>query len=122
MKPYRKPIRKVSKRQQERLKEYRKVREAYLKEHPLCKCCQVVAAWSGVKTVAASEDIHHRFGKAGSLLCDVRGFLGVCRKHHDYIHNNPREAREWGWIAPKFQWNNPKVFDMPKQLEQYSNE
>lgn len=81
----------MSLRQSARLATYATVRQQYLKDHPNC----------GVQDCReAARDIHHTRGKHGKFLFDVRYFLGVCRRHHDWIHQNVGEARKMGLIGP----------------------
>ncbi len=37
-------------------------------------------------------------GRNGERLLDVDYFMAVCRDCHQYIHNNPKESREKGWL------------------------
>jgi hypothetical protein len=106
----RKPIRKVSKRQQERLREYARVRLAYLKEHPWCEICK-----DTMGLFENARDIHHRYGTVGPLLTDTWTFLAVCRFHHRYIHDNIATSRKMGWICEKGYWNNIKAVNKLKE-------
>ena len=81
-------IRPISKKQGIKLKEYKIVRDKYMEEHIGCEfkyCSQ------------ASEDLHHMAGRTGDLLTDTRYFMAVCREHHLWIHNNPKESLENGY-------------------------
>ena len=49
------------------------------------------------KSVFASE-VHHKLGREGLLLFDVRHWLPVCRTCHDWIHAHPIEAAARGWL------------------------
>lgn len=84
-----KSIPKVSEKQLLRLKEYRKVRDEYMKNNPYCQArldyCQV-----------KSTDLHHKAGKIGKLLSDERYFLAVCRTCHERIERHPAMAKELG--------------------------
>ena len=81
----------MSDRQASRLSIYFEIRKDYLRDHPNCgvQDCRELA-----------RDIHHTRGKHGKFLFDVRFFLGVCRRHHDWIHQNVAEARKKGLIGP----------------------
>lgn len=81
------PLRRVSKKQQARLRIYYKLRDDYLSQHPVCQCCNE----------RKSQDIHHVAGR-GSLLNDTEHFMAVCRPCHDGIHARPSVAREKGWL------------------------
>ena len=66
-------IKPISDKQLARLAEYRKVRKEFLsrKENQICPV-------TGEKT----NQVHHRKGKIGDLLCDTRFFLAVSFKGH----------------------------------------
>lgn len=87
------PLRRVSNKQQRRLREYAKVRKEYLAAHPLCE--------TGCGRKAC--DIHHKGiaggVKRGSNLCNVETFLAVCRSCHERIELNKSWAREMGFLA-----------------------
>lgn len=59
----------------------------HLPENMYCKVC---------KTNRTNEP-HHKQGKEGDLLFDVRKWLPVCRKCHERIELNPEEAYANGW-------------------------
>lgn len=59
-----------------------------------CRCC-------GKR---AFLEVHHTRGRRGALLTDTRHWLAVCRKCHTWIHNNPDEARNRGWLAKRGDW------------------
>lgn len=73
-----------------RLVEYKLVRDQYMIAHPVCE-----ANIEGVCTYEATDN-HHRKGKIGELLCDVRYFLAVCRSCHNFIENSPTLAKKMG--------------------------
>lgn len=96
------PLKKVSKSQRRRLKEYYEVRNAFLRDNPACLICVV----RGLKPAPATE-VHHRFGRNASLLSDVRGFVANCRSCRDWPHANPKEARELGLLGEAWEWGVP---------------
>jgi hypothetical protein len=49
------------------------------------------------KTVKASE-VHHTNGRENDRLLDRMYWLAVSREGHQWIHNNPKKAREQGWL------------------------
>ena len=53
--------------------------------------CQV----KGCKGLAT--EVHHKKGRIGKLLTDIRYFLGVCRECHNKIELNPTWAKENGY-------------------------
>ena len=83
------PLRRVSKKRQKELREYSKLRKAYLSEHPTCEVCEEKPA----------TDIHHRHSRGlGGAFVDLSNFVGVCRSCHRMIHEQPSKARENGWL------------------------
>ena len=82
-----KPIKNVSDKKLIELKEYRIVRDRYLKENPVCEF-----EGCGSREV----ELHHKKGKVGKLLVDPRYFCSLCRNHHRYIEENPILAKELG--------------------------
>lgn len=82
-KSYLKPI---SDKQAERLKEYREVRDEFLKLNPTC-------LFKGCKGKA---EVHHSRGRVGDNLTDVSTFRNLCRKHHMWVEVHPKEAKELG--------------------------
>lgn len=105
------PLRKVSKKRAVALREYAKVRAEYLAEHPWCEwwLCEnsfhegnvhdgFVQRLHGPKiAVPAAIEIHHRKGR-GKYLCHKSTFMSVSRAGHDWIHSNPKEAMQKGYI------------------------
>lgn len=72
---------------QEAFKKYWPAREKYLAEHKFCEC------GCGERSV----EIHHKKGKIGAMLYDVRFFMAVARKCHRKIELNPTWAKEMGY-------------------------
>lgn len=80
----------VSKKRMEELAKYRPLRDKYLQDNPMCEVddCNNV-----------STNLHHKAGRNGSLLYDVRYFMACCDDCHPRrIHENPEWARENGYI------------------------
>jgi hypothetical protein len=65
---------------------YLELNRKYLKEHPICECCQV----------AKSTEVHHRKGR-GIWLLIVKYFMAICRACHREIENNPEWAKANGY-------------------------
>lgn len=82
----RKPIRKVSKKQAGKIRDYLKVRLVFMNDNPFCAVCG-----------KSATDVHHRKGKIGELLTVARHFLAVCRSCHTQIEENPEWAKEQGY-------------------------
>ena len=68
---------------------YNHLRKDYLEEHEYCEArlpeCTFIAT-----------EIHHQKGKIGNDLNDPAYFKAVCRSCHNWIENNPAEAKELG--------------------------
>lgn len=79
-------IKSVSDKKLAELKEYRVVRDKYLKgkvcEYPNCTNKDV--------------ELHHAKGRVGALLTDERYFKALCRGHHRLIEEQPSHAKELG--------------------------
>ena len=45
-----------------------------------------------------ADQVHHRKGRDGDLVDDVDLLLGVCWACHNYIHHNPANSYERGWM------------------------
>lgn len=102
----RSPIRKVSKAQAKRLKEYARVRESYLSMHPFCECpkCRELNHIPIGGRMHFSTEIHHTRGRVGGLLCAREYFRAVCPQCHEWIGNNPAEARKLGMLCKFGDW------------------
>jgi hypothetical protein len=85
----RSPLRPMSKKRQNALKEYGEVRKRYLEEHPVCEVC-------GMKPPAEIHHIHNR--GTGGALSDTENFLAVCRYCHEQIHAKPQWSRDHGYL------------------------
>jgi len=97
-----KAIRRRSKKMTKRMVEYHKLKAQFLKDNPTC----VVFPWDGWKQRPATQ-IHHRHGRLGSLLLDTRFWLAVSQTGHDWIHTHMEQARAYGFLCAKGQWNKP---------------
>lgn len=78
-------IKKASKKRAKELREYKPIRNAFLKDHPTCEVklpgCQGTAT-----------QIHHQSGRSGKKLLDVDDFLSACQHCHDIITEESRAA------------------------------
>ena len=79
------------------LKEYYAMRARFLANVDLCEVCHT----------DRPVEIHHRRGRVGPLLTDLRHLLATCSKCHDWIHEHVEEARTLGYICEKGLWNTP---------------
>ena len=86
--------------------EWRKLRDTYIKEHPLCEDCL------NEGKVVPAEDIHHirspfQNGECNkALLLDYNNLMALCKQCHNKRHN-PNQA--------------PKIQDVLKQLADLLN-
>jgi hypothetical protein len=74
-------MKRVSKRGKARQIAYKAVREAFMADHPNCAVC------ASRDCVEPATEVHHRCGREGGNLVDVRTFLPVCMGSK----NEPRE-------------------------------
>jgi len=82
-----KPISKVSKRRKELNDIYTVVKGKYLKEHPVCEICKS----------KPSTQVHHKKGRLGLLLTDIRHFLAVDTVCHQKAENSPLWSLKHGY-------------------------
>ncbi|TDO21904.1 hypothetical protein [Pedobacter duraquae] len=80
----RKAIAPVSKKKLKELQIYRKNRDEYFKQNPVCEfpgcTCRDIT-------------LHHMRGRIGALLTDVMNFKSLCLEHHEFVELNPEEAK-----------------------------
>lgn len=82
----------IRRKQRSGLAEYNKAREA-LAEQAAYRCQARTPNCNG-----QLEQVHHRKGRDGELLTNPEYLLGVCYPCHSYIHANPSESYERGWM------------------------
>jgi len=89
------PLKRRSRKETARLARYQKARAA-------------VAERSGFRCEARTRkcegrlhQVHHRKGRDGDLIDDLDLLLGVCVWCHAYIHENPAESYERGWLIKR---------------------
>lgn len=82
-----KPIANFSKSRVEALKKYRRLRDKYFIEHPICEFPDCTS-----KNIT----LHHSRGRIGCFLTDKRFFKSLCPKHHRFVEENPTEAQKLG--------------------------
>lgn len=92
-----KPIKKVSDKMKEQLKQYNKLRKAfiYLAQDNSVFCTAYYHAYGIKKEVT---EVHHKAGRVGKLLLYVPYWLPVSREGHRWIHDNPKEAYKAGFL------------------------
>lgn len=105
----RSPIRRVSNKRAAALRQYSKLRKAYLLLHPFCEATiklegvseEEVIKWGGWlmgKRYPYAAEIHHRARRYGSRLNDTTRWLAVSREIHERIHREPKWARANGLL------------------------
>lgn len=103
----RKPLKKIARSRRTELEHYFALSTEFLlrEENRLCIICQVRREHGeNIKQNVATETHHHR-GRVGRLLCWVPGFRPSCNRCRTWPHDHPREARDWGLLAPPQLWN-----------------
>ncbi len=81
-------LRAVSPKRAKQNREYATRRRVFLFANPVCQAdCS-----------APSTQVHHKNGREGELLNDESEWMAICAKHHDWVHANPNEARQRGWL------------------------
>lgn len=73
-------------------------------ERLYCLCHQYCAANVTGICQPALITIHHKRGRSGLLLFNVRYFMPVCMACHQWIDANRAEATARGWLAGKGEW------------------
>jgi len=86
----RKPIPKKSAKRKVADVEYKKLNIQFLSENTMC----------AIYPSKMSTEVHHTYsGKdRDKYYLDTTTWLPVSREGHNYIHSNPLEAREKGWL------------------------
>lgn len=82
-------LRKVSAKRAILNKVYLRLRNQFLVDQRICGIAGCLNHTS---------DVHHT-KKRGRYLLDVSTWRAVCRKCHNWIHDNPAKARELGLLA-----------------------
>src|SRR5690349_16730294 len=59
-----------------------------------------VSDGKNITSIPRSTEIHHRKGR-GKYLLDTSTWYAVSTKTHDWIHANPAESYEKGWMLPR---------------------
>lgn len=88
VKPTQKRIPNRSPKRAKQEREYSKVRKEFLLANPLCE------ARIPQLCTTDSVQVHHKAGRIGDLLTDVRYFLPVCDACHKWVELHPLESKE----------------------------
>ena len=86
-------IRKVSRKQAARNREYDKVRVAVYERAN--GRCEVNASWACTRRC---EQVHHKQGRVGDRMTDMDKMVGICFPCHEFIGRNPTIAYQNGWM------------------------
>ena len=94
---------------------YTKLRREFLTAHPFCQVWiatmgldeDALKQWGGVyrtlngafRYAPRSEEVHHKAGRHGGNYLDVTTWAAVCRDSHRWLHDNPKQAKEQGWLT-----------------------
>jgi hypothetical protein len=86
-------IPRVSAKRAKKDAEYSKLRQRYLTENPLCMI-KVNGCTNG------ATDVHHTYAGTNreAFYLVQSTWKAVCRNCHDFVHLNPKIAREMGWL------------------------
>lgn len=72
-------------------------------------CPKIQSWWTGKELVQINiaTQCHHKHGRGwnGELLMYESLWIPVCSGCHNFIHNNPSDARRVGLYAPEGKWN-----------------
>lgn len=83
-------IPKQSEKEKKRQAAYKVVRKYYLAEHPRCEAL-VSRGCTG-----SADQVHHKCGRIGDLLINMKYFLATCDSCHKWIELNPKKAKILG--------------------------
>jgi len=78
-----------------RMSIYRPIADLFKHQNPWCAACPKITNCDPNDS-KLTQDVHHKRGRNGLLLFDLRYFLPVCRTCHIWIGENPQKARELG--------------------------
>lgn len=82
------PVKKITEKRAKQNREYLEMREQFLEQYPICQC---------VDCFNPSTQIHHRAGKANSLLTDPENFFAICDDCHKRITEHSAQAIKDGY-------------------------
>lgn len=92
------PVKKVSDKEKQRQKDYRKARKLFLSKPENLQC-----KFPGCNQIAT--EVHHASGRIAGNLTDEKNMIGLCTEHHHWAHNNDAEARKLGLIKSRHHKN-----------------
>lgn len=91
-KPYARAIRPVSETMAANLAKYRTKRDRYFKDHPVCE-------FPGCRSRKIT--LHHKRGRVGAFLTDIRYFCSLCGFHHTWVNEHNKEAAKMGLVESR---------------------
>lgn len=94
-------MRGTSKKRRSETRQYIAVRNLYLQNHPYCEAQACGQSQDAGMAVNASTQIHHKRGRSGPALTDIRFFMAVCAECHEWIERNRQTARACGWLLTR---------------------
>lgn len=80
-------IKPISDKKAKELSVYRKLRDEYMKKHPVCE-------YPGCHSTNIT--LHHMAGRIGLNLINIGNFKSLCMAHHRWVEEHPVEAKEMG--------------------------
>ena len=92
----RRAIKPVSDKRAEALKTYAKLKLEWMEGRSCDRCGK-----------RGKLDLHHSRGRIGSLLIEQRFWKSLCRPCHNFVGDNPKQARAEGFLCPAGLWNTP---------------
>lgn len=84
--------------------EWRKIRQAYLREHPVCEFCNRLGIVKPAMAVHHKDGFNNYTGEDFyNKAYDYNNLVSLCNEHHSFLHRNGRthglewdiELREW---------------------------
>jgi len=89
--PTRTQIKKVSDKKKKLDGLYAKLRKVQLEKHSVCQI-------NTTDCTKQSTEIHHAAYRTGDNFLGVDTWFATCRACHQWVHANPKEARELGFL------------------------
>lgn len=89
------PVKKRSKKQSAREREYLKIRKIWFKD-PENQKCKIRMTEKCIEDQQPASDVHHSAGRIGDNLLDTSTWVPGCRLCHIYAEEHPKEAYEKG--------------------------
>lgn len=87
----RSPIKRESAKRGVENREYTRRRGAYMEDHPVCEAQKPGCTHN-------SSELHHKAGRIGRLLINIKYFMACCNNCHSHIHAHPEESYKVGHL------------------------